>query len=156
MNSSIPCANCGRAFSPDPRVKNQRYCTEKDCQRARKRKWQKEKLATDSDYKANQRACQIEWHARHPGYYQEYRRSHPSYRERNNLLQRCRSAGARVIATMDELKHASGNKSGTVLLLPLIAKMDASVSRVLLIPITYDHGAVIAKEDSIALRNRTS
>jgi hypothetical protein len=51
MNSVIPCANCSHPFTPDPRVKNQRYCGGKDCQRARKREWQKEKLRTNPDYK---------------------------------------------------------------------------------------------------------
>jgi len=35
LNSVIPCTHCGRLFAPDPRVKNQRYCGEKDCQRGR-------------------------------------------------------------------------------------------------------------------------
>ena len=135
MNSVIPCMHCGRLFTPDPRVKNQRYCGEKDCQRARRRKWQKEKLATDEDYKVNQRVCQIDWHKRHPGYYTKYRRDHPDCRERNNLLQSCRNAKARVIAKMDESKPASVIKPGAFYLLPVIAKMDASPQKVLLIPI---------------------
>ena len=64
MNSVIPCTHCGRLFAPDPRVKNQRYCGEKDCQRVRKRKWQKEKLATDDDYKANRHPFPLR--PRHP------------------------------------------------------------------------------------------
>lgn len=135
MNSEIPCSHCGRLFSCDPRVKNQRYCGEKDCQRARKRKWQKEKLGTDPDYKANQRACQIDWHKRHPGYYAIYRRDRPGCRERNNLLQCCRNAKARVIAKMDASKSAPVNTPGAFYLLPLIAKMDASPQKVLLIPL---------------------
>ena len=129
MNVKIQCAvpHCGRLFDPNPRVKNQRYCGEKACQRARKRKWQKEKLAVDPDYQANQRQCQIEWHGRHPGYYRKYRQEHPRYCERNTLLQSCRNAKARVIA-----------------------KMDASAQKVLLIPIAYNLSKVIAKEDSIA------
>ena len=66
MSLMIACAHCGRLFPRDPRVKNQRYCGEKDCQRARKREWQKEKLRNDPDYKDNQRACQIDWHKRQP------------------------------------------------------------------------------------------
>jgi hypothetical protein len=141
MNSAIPCAHCGRLFAPDPRVKNQRYCGDKGCQRARKRKWQKEKLGTDPDYKANQSACQIDWHRRHPGYYRKYRRDRPSCRERNNLLQCCRNAKTRVIAKMDESKPAPVNKPGAFYLLPLIAKMDASPQKVLLIPIVTIRGS---------------
>ena len=152
MNAKIQCAapHCGRLFDPDPRVKNQRYCGEKACQRARKRKWQKEKLAVDPDYKANQRDCQIDWHTRHPGYYRKYRQEHPRYCQRNTLLQGCRNAKARVIATMDAFKPAPFNKPGAFYLLPLIATMDASAQKVLLIPMGYDPLKVIAKEDSIA------
>jgi len=129
MNSMIQCAHCDRLFAADPRVKNQRYCSELDCRRARKRNWQKEKLRVDPDYRANQSACRMDWHGRHPGYYRKYRQDHPRYCQRNKLLQSCRNAKARVIA-----------------------KMDASPQKVLLIPIRYDRQEVIAKEDSIALR----
>ena len=136
MDRKIQCAapHCRRIFDPDPRVKNQRYCGDKDCQRARKRKWQKEKLTADPDYMANQRDCQREWHQRHPGYYKKYRQDHPAYRERNTLLQGCRNAQARVIAKMDEFKPALLKDPRAFYLLPLIAKMDASPQKVLLIP----------------------
>jgi hypothetical protein len=51
MNVKIRRAapDCGHLFDPDLRVKNQRYYGEKDCYRARKLKYQKEKLATDPD-----------------------------------------------------------------------------------------------------------
>jgi len=138
MDGKIQCAapHCGRIFEPDPRVKNQRYCSNKDCQRARKRKWQKQKLTNDPDYKANQRDCQHEWHQRHPGYHKKYRQDHPSYCKRNTLLQEYRNAKARMIAKMDEFKPAPPKEPGAFYLLPLIAKMDASPQKVLLIPIS--------------------
>jgi hypothetical protein len=43
---------------PHPAVLNQQYCGSADCQKARKRKWQKEKLARDPDYRENQAAAQ--------------------------------------------------------------------------------------------------
>lgn len=141
MNSAIPCTHCGCLFVPDPRVKNQRYCGDKGCQRARKLKWQKEKIGNDPDYKANQRACQSDWHKRHPGYHKKYRRDHPDCRERNNLLQRCRNAKARMIAKMDESKPTPVNKPGVFYLLPMIAKMDALPQKVLLIPIVTIRGS---------------
>lgn len=51
MNDMIRCANpcCQRLFVPNPRVKNQRYCNRKNCQRVRKRLWQREKMAGDPD-----------------------------------------------------------------------------------------------------------
>jgi hypothetical protein len=155
MNAKILCAapHCRRLFDPDPRVKNQRYCSEKECQRARKQIWQKEKLAQDPDYRENQRDCQIQWHQRHQGYYKKYRQDHPRYRKRNALLQGYRNSKARTIAKMDEFKPAPIKNPGPFYLLPLIAKMDASVQKVFLIPMSYDGLNVIAKEDSIASHN---
>jgi|WetSurMetagenome_2_1015567.scaffolds.fasta_scaffold95493_2 hypothetical protein len=155
MNAKICCAapHCRRLFDPNPRVKNQGYCGEKACQRARKREWQKNKLAVDSDYRANQRDCQIEWHRRHPGYYKKYRQEHPRYSQRNNLLQSCRNAKARVIAKMDALELAPFKDPAAFYLVPLIAKMDASAQKVILIPMGYGPLKVIAKEDSIASRD---
>jgi hypothetical protein len=155
MNAKIQCAapHCKRLFTPDPRVKNQHYCAEKDCQRARKRKWQKEKLAADPDYKANQRDCQREWHQRQPDYYKKYRQNHPAYCQRNTLLQGYRNTKARMIAKMDEFKPPPIKDPGTFYLLPLIAKMDASAQKVILIPMGYNRLKVIAKEDSIGSRH---
>jgi len=155
MNARIQCAapHCRRLFAPDPRVKNQRFCGAKDCQRARRRTWQQAKLAADPDYKANQRDCQKQWHQHHPGYHKKYRHNHPAYRARNTLLQGYRNARARMIATMDEFKPAPIKDPGAFYLLPLIAKMDASAQKVFLIPIGYDQSKVIAKEDSIASRD---
>jgi hypothetical protein len=152
MNVKIKCAapNCRNLIEPDPRAKNQAYCGGKDCQRARKRKWQREKLAADPDYKANQRDCQKDWHQRHPGYYKKYRQDHPAYRQRNSLLQGYRNTKVRMIAKMDEFKPAPIKDPGVFYLLPLIAKMDASIQKVFLIPMTYNPLRVIAKEDSIA------
>ena len=141
MDGMIPCAHCGCLFTPNPRVKNQRYCGEEDCQRARKRKWQKEKLATDPDYKANQRACQIDWHSEHPGYYRKYRQGNPRYCQRNTLLQTYRNAKARVIAKMDASETPPVNKPSAFYLLPLIAKMDALPQKVFLIPIVNSKGS---------------
>jgi len=151
MDSVIICSHCGRPVSANPRVKNQRYCGEKDCQRASKRKWQRDKLAIDDDYKANQRACQADWHKRNPDFYKEYREKHPDYRKRNTLLQRCRNAKTRVIATMDTLELDPARKPQVFYLLPLVATMDASAQKVLLFSMRYGGDNLIAKEDSIDL-----
>ncbi len=37
------CAGCGQPFEPRPQVPDQAYCSEPDCQRARKRQWQRAK-----------------------------------------------------------------------------------------------------------------
>jgi len=45
------CIHCGKSIKPNPRVKNQRYCSEKACQRARRASWQRQKMANDPDYR---------------------------------------------------------------------------------------------------------
>ena len=79
VNETDPMRPCGRLFNPNPRVKNQRYCSEKECQRAWKRLWQRRKLATDPDYKANQADSQKTWREKHPDYWREYRERNPDY-----------------------------------------------------------------------------
>ena len=55
------CESCERRFIPHPAVRHQEYCSDPECQKTRKRKWQKEKLAGDSDYRANQAEAQRQW-----------------------------------------------------------------------------------------------
>ena len=73
----IPCCQCGRYFIPDPRQKNQRYCREKACQRARKAAWQREKMVIDPGYRANQKQSQSDWQSRNADYWKRYRAAHP-------------------------------------------------------------------------------
>ncbi len=43
------------------RTRDQRYCGERECQKARKNAWRREKYATDADYRANQRDSTKAW-----------------------------------------------------------------------------------------------
>nr|WP_080411957.1 hypothetical protein [Burkholderia ubonensis] len=82
------CASCGGLFEPRPQTPHQAYCPSRDCQRARKRQWQREKLRTDPDYRANQREAQRAWLNRNPDYWRQYRLSHPDYVTRSHARQR--------------------------------------------------------------------
>lgn len=73
MTRSV-CASCGQEFLVRPQSPNQTYCPDLDCQRERRRRWTQAKLKADPDYRANQLAAQRAWHARHPDYWQTYRR----------------------------------------------------------------------------------
>jgi hypothetical protein len=122
----------------NPRSKNQRYCGKKECQRARKRAWQKEKMAVDPDYRANQQECNKAWRDRNPDYWRNYRRSHPAYTEKNRLLQKARrTKGDACVAKMDASKTDSFARTGTYWLIPEdgVAKMDAFARKVVLIPV---------------------
>jgi hypothetical protein len=129
------CAHCGCHLDLNPRVKNQRYCGKKECQRARKRAWQKRKMADDPDYRTNQRESNKAWREKNPDYWRDYRKEHPRYAERNRLLQKARRSKSSV-AKMDASETDSFIKTGTYWLIPEdgVAKMDALARRVLLVP----------------------
>jgi hypothetical protein len=105
----LNCAHCGKVFEPDPRVRNQKYCGAKRCQSARRVKWNRAKMKSDKDYKENQQLCQKQWQQKNPGYYMEFRRTHPEYTQRNRQLQLWRNKKMRergkcaLIANSDAL-----------------------------------------------------
>jgi len=109
--------------------------------RVRKRNWQKEKLAKDPDYRANQAEAQQQWRSRNRDYWREYRRRNPAYTETNRIRQRERNRRRRRgsgIAKMDEQKGKTVIRSGRYRLVPLggggIAKMDALIVEIGVIP----------------------
>jgi hypothetical protein len=143
MNRQIRCAHCKCLFFTNPRVKNQRFCSSRDCQSARKRLWQREKIAIDPDYQQNRRDCQRAWCGRNPDYWKNYRLNHPAYTSRNRELQNVRdkrrSHPGVDLAKMDALEPFFTVKQGTYYLIPdsvSLAKMDASAQKVCLIPVT--------------------
>jgi hypothetical protein len=132
------CAACGCLFAPRRNVPQQRYCSKRACQRTRRRRWQRQKLKTDADYRANQAAAQRRWRELHPAYWRRYHQSHPEYAERNRERQRernRRSGGAgpspQGIANMDAYRSQKPFCSGTYGLVPVaapgVAKMDTYV-----------------------------
>jgi hypothetical protein len=103
MKPTLRCLACGSPFNPRPQNPNQRYCSTPACQLERRRRWQRQRLRTDPDYRDNQARAQATWSARHPGYWRQYRATHPAYRERNCVMQRerCRRRSSGQIAKMD-------------------------------------------------------
>ena len=85
---TLRCVCCKRIRPRNPRVKNQKYWGAKSCQQARKNKWQREKLRTDPDYRADKLDIQQSWRARNSDYWKRYRDKNPDYCERNCRLQR--------------------------------------------------------------------
>jgi hypothetical protein len=62
------CAACGCPFEPRRNVPHQRYCSKPECQRTRRRRWQRHKLRSDADYRANQAVAQRRWAERRSEY----------------------------------------------------------------------------------------
>lgn len=137
MRSSIRCAHCKRLVPANPRCKNQAYCGEPECQRARKRRWQRQKMETDSDYRENQRDCQRNWRENNRDYWRTYRNRNKRYCIRNRLRQKIRDQRHRsrdALAKMDTLASDVPPITGRYIILPSLAKMDAL--EVEIIPIT--------------------
>jgi len=97
------CVVCHQSFQPCPQVPNQSYCSAPECQRERRRRWQRNKLQTDPDYRDNQSRAQRAWMDSNPKYFSEYRKAHPDYVESNREKQRQRDAPPQKleIAKMD-------------------------------------------------------
>lgn len=142
MHRTRRCAHCRCHFLPDPRVKPQRFCSNKACQRARKAQWQRDKLATDPDDRANQRDCQQRWQHQHPHYWRQYRQQRADYRERNRLLQQHRDHKRRIrpLAKMAVLEPVTFIQPGIYPLIPVVgpplAKMEVLSHKCHVIPMT--------------------
>jgi hypothetical protein len=142
MSRTCRCVHCRRHFLPDPRVKPQRFCSNKVCQRARKAQWQRAHLATDLDYRANQRDCQQPWQHQHPQSWRQYRQQRADYRERHRLLPQHRDHKRRLrpLAKMDVFEPGTSIHPGIYHLIPVVgphlAKMDVLSQKCHVIPMT--------------------
>lgn len=102
------CTACGKSFRVRTQTPRQSYCSQPDCQRARRNQWQKEKRKNDPDYAENQARAQQAWNNRNSDYWKNYRAAHADYVEQNRKMQHARNT------------HSSTSKQGE------IAKMDSS------------------------------
>lgn len=98
------CSSCGKPFDPNPRAPRQAFCSDLDCQKARKLLWQRAKRRTDPDYHQEQLEAQSVWREKNPAYWRKYRGEHPEYVASNREQQRERNrrrSGPRLIANVD-------------------------------------------------------
>ncbi len=140
------CLHCKKPFN---KYRNrQQYCGQHECQKARKRKWQKEAVAYDPDYRDRQKQANIDWRRKNPTYWKTYRKRNPEKTVKNKILQRVRNQKRRfqsvetaalkamlhrlnvretnrLIAKMDVSKATENHPFKEFWLVPLIAKMDA-------------------------------
>ena len=72
MNQTKRCVNCLCSFYPAAHIKNQKYCSKKECQNARRNNWLLRKLKKDQDYQDNQKTYWSKWRNEHPDYWRLY------------------------------------------------------------------------------------
>lgn len=112
------CKKCKCLFHVCTKVKKHEYCQKKECQRARKRRWQREKIKNDQQYRIDQKQAQKDWINATPEYWKEYRNNNPKYVLRNKQKQRQRNKTHRkeapdeTIAKMDALTQKNNVISG--------------------------------------------
>ena len=127
------CAACGKNFSVRTQKTGQTYCSQPDCQKVRRRRWQQQKRKSDPDYAENQARAQQAWSKRNFDYWKNYRTAHPEYVEQNRKMQHMRNARSSIekrgeIAKMDVSNETFLPTAGLYELTPIaavrIAKMD--------------------------------
>ena len=99
MQNTFICKGCNTKKPINPKLKgNQEYCGERKCQRKRKAAWQKNKMATDANYKQSQQKLVQNWRDKKPAHQSQsqYRKDHPSYVADNRVKQRNRNQKRRV------------------------------------------------------------
>jgi len=93
MISKITCLHCGKEVPRNPRLKNQKYCPAKECQRARMRTWKNKQYKKNIKYHERSLSLQKVWRSKYPAdrYQRDYRKTHSEYVMRNRDLQRERN-----------------------------------------------------------------
>ena len=93
MISTFICQHCGCSCQRNPRVKNQKYCSSRVCQNARRNLTNKAKIQKSSGNGLLRQARNKRWRDAFPAHeYQKiYRENHPDYVQRNRDLQKERN-----------------------------------------------------------------
>jgi len=93
MIPTITCRHCCKSVLRNPRLKNQKYCPEKECQRARMRTWKGRQYKNNRKYQERTHSEQKVWRRNYPAdqYQRDYRKTHPEYVMQNRILQRERN-----------------------------------------------------------------
>jgi len=137
------CSACHKYFHPRPQSPGQEFCSAAECQRERKRRWQKARRAADSDYRDNDVQANRQWRNRHPGYWRAYRRKHPQLVIRNREKQRERDRARRLKPPQPSPPPDLANEDASSFQLPL----ETGTYR--MIPVT---GNLLANEDACLVK----
>jgi len=109
MILAFTCHYCGKLVPRNPRIKDQKYCSARECQQARMRRWKNIQYKENSKYHKRSLAGQKVWRSKYPAYqYQrDYRKTHPEYVMHNRFLQMARNIKRREsCSTMIVKTHA--------------------------------------------------
>ena len=126
MPGLFTCRHCGNTLPRNPHLKKQqKYCSAKSCQQARKNAWGKKAYRTSKVHREKRLQSQKACYRKRPGhaYQADYRKSHPEYEDRNRELQAVRNKRRQeepesMIVNTDALSLQAGI-DGTYALMPI-------------------------------------
>jgi hypothetical protein len=106
------CRYCQRLFQPSRFHPQQAVCSQPSCQQQRQRDYHREKIASDAVYRQVCLESPRKWREAHPGYWKDYRQSHPQAVERNRRRQQLRDQRRRLAHLANnnlalDLKHSA-------------------------------------------------
>ncbi len=105
------CRYCGRRFCPDPRVgKRQKRCVREECRKAENRRKVRKWMELNPDILPSLRAKMRVWAKAYPHYWQEYRKNHPAYCERDNARRAASLRKARCSAKLTSMREIAVDK----------------------------------------------
>lgn len=107
--STSACFHCNCLFEICRNPK-QTYCAKIACQNARKQRWRRQKLHTDTHYHENQKASQAKWLKKNTSYWRRYREQHSAYTTQNRQKQRLRQQVRRQSVVSLAQKHTIKNR----------------------------------------------
>lgn len=110
----IICRCCKGLFEPRANVRNQRYCSLPECQKARHLAWRPKEGAQTEEKLAAKKAAQKLWRDKNPDYWKRYRKDHPESsdnKSKNRTLKRSESAHIQLKNGFFELKVVRQNRS---------------------------------------------
>ena len=106
------CPYCQRSFHPSAYRRQQRVCSQPECQRRRRADYHRHKIQTDPVYAQVVVDSRKQWRAEHADYQRTYWRTHPEVAERNRERQRQVDRQHRVTSLVKnnvalDLKHSA-------------------------------------------------
>jgi hypothetical protein len=98
MLKTFICLHCSKEKNVDPRSRgNQNYCGDAPCQRKRKSNWQRQRLKTGEDYRANQKVADEQWRKKRPSYWHDYRKKkHRQQKPQSHVANYAQSSSAQA------------------------------------------------------------
>jgi hypothetical protein len=122
MPTLFRCQNCERERPRNYRLVEQKYCSDAECQKLRRREYQKQRRTQETGYARAQSACQKAWRKKSAALYQRsYREEHPDYVEQNRRQQRERNRKRRAhepAPVIVKMSSCNAIAAGTYLLTP--------------------------------------